>query len=169
MFTEILNYCINNLNISIWISLIVIFLVIELNTCNFYTISYVPFLLINIILDIYQVPLMFQIIFLLLASNLLYYLLLKKTIKTIGYKTFNYRPSNCDRLIGEKALVIEEISEHKNGLISVKSQIWTAAIFEENKVDSSDDRTKISVINKGEVVEIKAIDGVKLLVNIENK
>lgn len=73
-------------------------------------------------------------------------------LKPKGAKT------NADRIIGETAIVTEQISNASNkGQIKISGQIWSA---------KSDDG---SVINEGEIVKIIAISGVKAIVQPFNK
>ena len=62
-------------------------------------------------------------------------------------------PTNADRVIGQTGVVTEKIDNlSAAGLVKVDGQIWTAR--------SEDD----TVIDEGKQVEIKKIDGVKLIV-----
>jgi membrane protein implicated in regulation of membrane protease activity len=62
-------------------------------------------------------------------------------------------PTNADRVIGQTGVVTEKIENlSASGLVKVDGQTWTAR--------SIDD----SVIDEGKQVEIKKIDGVKLIV-----
>lgn len=73
-------------------------------------------------------------------------------LKPKGAKT------NADRIIGETAIVTEQISNASNkGQIKISGQIWSA---------KSDDG---NVINEGETVKIIAISGVKAIVQPFNK
>ncbi len=73
-------------------------------------------------------------------------------LKPKGAKT------NADRIIGETAIVTEQISNASNkGQIKISGQIWSA---------KSDDG---NVINEGETVKIIAISGVKAIVEPFNK
>lgn len=73
-------------------------------------------------------------------------------LKPKGAKT------NADRIIGETAIVTEQISNASNkGQIKISGQIWSA---------KSDDG---NIINEGETVKIIAISGVKAIVQPFNK
>ena len=66
--------------------------------------------------------------------------------------------TNADRIIGETAIVTEQISNACNkGQIKISGQIWSA---------KSDDG---NIINEGETVKIIAISGVKAIVQPFNK
>ena len=62
--------------------------------------------------------------------------------------------TNVDRLIGEKALVLEDIDPMQNsGQVKVLGQIWTARSI--NNV----------LVPKGSFVKVEKIEGVKLIVS----
>ena len=61
------------------------------------------------------------------------------------------QPTNTDRIIGKKAVVITAIDSSKNeGQVKVDGQIWSA------KCDDA--------VSEGETVEIEKIEGVKVVV-----
>ena len=63
------------------------------------------------------------------------------------------QPTNADMLLGKEAVVTEGINNtHATGAVKIKGTVWTAR--------SSDD----SEIPEGEIVIVKAIEGVKLIV-----
>ena len=67
--------------------------------------------------------------------------------------------TNADSLIGEEAVVVEEICNlEARGQVKVRGQIWTAR---------SADKTQIYA--KGDVLNVIAIEGVKLIVKKEEK
>lgn len=64
---------------------------------------------------------------------------------------YNPEPTNADRIIGKTALVIQRIDSSVNsGQIKVDGQVWSARSSE--------------VIDEGETVRIKKIEGVKAIV-----
>lgn len=65
--------------------------------------------------------------------------------------------TNVDRLIGESALVIKDITKDSWGQVSVQGSIWHA--ISEHK----------DCILKGERVKVIAIDGVKLIVRKQER
>ena len=68
-------------------------------------------------------------------------------LKTGSQKT------NVDALVGEEAVVLEDITPHNTGLVKVKGQNWTAVAYD-----------KDATILKDTTVKVKAIEGVKLIV-----
>ncbi len=81
-------------------------------------------------------------------------------LRPIAAKFFTARghePTNSDRIIGQEAVVKEEICNlESRGMIQVMGQKWTAR--------SSDD----SVIPEGAVVIVERIEGVKVFVTPKN-
>ena len=66
----------------------------------------------------------------------------------------NHVKTNIDSLIGEKAKVTEKINNiDETGAVFINGLTWTARSKDSNKI-----------IEPGEVVEIKAVSGVKLIV-----
>ena len=64
-------------------------------------------------------------------------------------------PTNADALIGAQAVVIEAINNlHAQGQVKIRGQVWTARSSEEGVT-----------YEKGEVVSVLAIEGVKLICN----
>ena len=73
--------------------------------------------------------------------------LIKKHLKSKN------EPTNADRVIGQTGVVIEKIDNVSAvGQVKVDGQIWSARCIED------------TVIDEGKQVEIKRIDGVKLMV-----
>lgn len=60
-----------------------------------------------------------------------------------------------DRLIGQEALVIEEIEPHSSGLVKVQGDVWRAVSSQ--------------TIGEGQIVNIESIDGTKLVVKPKDK
>ncbi len=66
--------------------------------------------------------------------------------------------TNADRIIGEPAIVVEEIDNiHGTGAVKIFGQVWSAQSLDQ------------SVIPSGETVRIRSISGVKTMVERERK
>ena len=77
--------------------------------------------------------------------------LLKKVKKMKRGKT------NLTALIGERCLVVEDISNiHSKGTVNLKGAIWSARSTDEN-----------DVVEEGTIVVVERIDGVKLVCSRE--
>ncbi len=136
--------------IWVWLVVAIIFIVIEAITVGLTTIWFAAGALVGLILAFFKVPVMAQVIIFLIVSLVLLGTTRKvfvNKLKTGSQKT------NVDALIGEEAVVLEEITPHNVGLVKVKGQNWTAAAYD-----------KDATIAEGETVKVKAIEGVKLIV-----
>lgn len=90
-----------------------------------------------------------------LAVTVLTLALTRPLVKKIKEK--NTMATNADRYIGQNGIVLEEIDNEKaQGLVRVGSSKWTAR--------SVDD----SVIAKDSKVKVLSIEGVKLIVELDN-
>lgn len=96
-----------------------------------------------------------QILVFAVVSFLLLFIATRKLIKMNKEKNSKFwstTETNSDAFIGKKGFVINKITPEKSGLVKVKGEEWTAV---------SDDET---VIEKGEEIVVKSIEGVKLIV-----
>ena len=137
-----------------WLILFVILLVIEILTMGLTTIWFAGGALVAFILAFVGFGLPVQIIVFLLVSIGLLVL-----TRPIAMKFFNQerQKTNAERLIGQKAIVLERIDTlHGTGRAEVNGMEWSA------KTDDSDE-----TIDAGEVVVIEGIQGVKLIVRKE--
>ena len=137
-----------------WLILFVIFLIIEILTMGLTTIWFAGGALVAFILAYVGFGLPVQIIVFLLVSIALLVL-----TRAIAMKFFNQerQKTNAERLIGQKAVVLEKIDTlHGTGRAEVNGMEWSA------KTDDAEE-----TIEAGEVVVIEGIQGVKLIVNKE--
>lgn len=136
----------------IWLVIIVLLIVIELMTMALTTIWFVGGAIIACILAALQLPLWLQIVaFVLVSVALLYF------TRPIAVKYFNKNRSktNVEGLIDKEAIVTADIDNLLGtGQVKVQGMEWTA-----RSLDGSN-------ISAGEVVVIKAVEGVKLIVEI---
>lgn len=133
----------------IWILIALASGIIEAITLGITTIWFVFGALVAWVLYSFNFPFIVQIIAFIVVSGVLLYFtkpLVKKYLKVGNTRT------NADALIGEIALVTEEIDTLKAiGQVEVRGQVWSA-------------KSTGEIINRGDKVEILAIQGVKLLV-----
>lgn len=141
-------------DISLWIILIIAFLIIEAGTVALLTIWFAAGAAVSAILALLNVPFGWQIgiffvvsIVLLLTARPIFNRLLKQKSST-----------NKDSLIGMQTFVTEKIDNlAQSGYVKINGVFWTAR-------NVNDD-----VIECGELVEIKEIQGNKLIVCRVNK
>lgn len=143
---------VKNMNqIIFWLVLLIVLVVIEIATLGLTTIWFAGGSLIALIAAAFGAPLYLQIALFVAVSAVLLF-----STRPLAVRYFNNGrvKTNAESLIGKKAVVEEEIDNLKpSGLVNVKGQEWTAR--------STRDEV---VIPKGKVVFIRAISGVKLIV-----
>lgn len=134
----------------IWLSVMVMALICEGITTALISIWFVPGAIISIVLATLEVEVWIQaVVFFVVSvvSVIVFQSLFRKKLRR-GKKT----ATNLDRVIGENAIVTETIDNLRSvGCVKVNGQLWSA------RSDSGD------VINDGEIVEIVAVSGVKLI------
>ena len=134
----------------VWLGIVVLAAVVEVSVVGLVSIWFVPSGLVAMILAFWNVPLWIQIfVFLVLSASCIIFL------KPIAHRLLGVKhvATNADSLIGEEAVVIEEICNlESRGQVKVRGQVWTAR---------SADKTQIYA--KGDVLNVIAIEGVKLI------
>ena len=135
-----------------WFIAFVVLLLIELVTVNLVTIWFAIGAVAAIITTIFTDSILIQSIVFVVVS-VIALLITKPLIKK--FKKFEVEPTNSDRVIGKVGDVTKKIEKNKYGEVKVYGNTWTA---------SSKD-----VIEVGERVKVLSIDGVKLIVEKEEK
>ena len=134
----------------IWLAAAIIFIIIEAVTVGLTTIWFAAGALVALILALIKVGVGVQVAVFLILSLVL--LATTRKIFVNKLKTGSEK-TNVDALVGEEAVVLENITPFNTGLVKVKGQNWTAIAAD-----------KDASILKGSTVKIKAIEGVKLIV-----
>ena len=135
-----------------WLVLFVALLIVEIITMGLTTIWFAGGALAAFLAGFIGFGLAVQVIVFLVVSVLL--LVLTRPI-AVRYFNQERQKTNAERLIGEKALVLEDIDTLKAvGRVSVGGQEWSA------KTDEPDGK-----IGKDTIVEVEGIQGVKLIVS----
>lgn len=142
--------------ILVWIPLLIVFLVIEAFTLGLTTIWFAIGSFAAVIATCLGAGFPAQIIVFLVCSIVLMLLL-----RPLAQNRFNTKreKTNTDALIGQTAVVTEEIDNVLGtGFVKINGMVWSA-----KNVDSGK-------ISKDEIVEVKEIQGVKLIVALaENR
>ena len=140
-----------NTMIFIWLGLLVLFLAVEFATAQLTTVWFAAGALVSLLLAAFGVDnLAIQIIVFTLVS-LISLILTRPLVKKWTHT--KKQPTNADMVLGEEAVVTETISNTDGkGMVKVKGAVWSAR--------SADD----SIIPAGRTVTVKAIEGVKLIV-----
>lgn len=135
-----------------WFMACLVLLFIEISTVNLVSIWFAIGSLFAMILAIFTDNFLLQLIVFIVIS-IIALLITKPLVKK--FRKTDIVPTNLDRVIGKKADVIKEITADKYGEVKVLGAVWTAA---------SDSNFKV-----GDKVIVKSIDGVKLIVEKEEK
>ncbi len=134
----------------IWIAVIVLAIIVEILTEQLVAIWFVPGAMIGVLLDFFDVPLIWQVIVFLVLT----------CIGIAAGKMFFSRKgkkdtakTNIESIIGERCIVTERIDNYAGcGQARVKGQIWSARGVGED-----------DVFEVGEALHVVAIEGVKLI------
>lgn len=130
-----------------WFILFLVLLVVEFATVNLVTIWFALGALGAVFVSLVTESLAVQSIVFVVVS-ILALLLTKPLIKK--FNIIHKEPTNCDRLIGMEAVVVEDIKDNEYGKVKILGDVWLAA-------------SKTS-IKEGTKVVVKDIQGVKLIV-----
>lgn len=136
-----------------WLSLIVIFFLVEATTYNLTTIWFAIASVVGFVLNAFGIDIWIQVIASLVVSVLL--IIYTKPFAQKKLKVKN-EATNSDMVIGKTGIVVSKITSDKfAGEVNVRGKIWSAV-----SKDGDD-------ILENEKVKILSIDGVKLIVERE--
>ena len=135
----------------LWLAAVVVLLVIEIATLGLTTIWFAGGALAALLMSVLGVGMPVQVVVFIIVSVLL--LVLTRPI-AVKYFNQNRQKTNVESLIGQQALVLEDVDTlHAAGQVKVNGQIWSAKTEEMS-----------GFIAKDTVVMIQGIQGVKLIV-----
>ena len=132
-----------------WIVVMVVTVAIEVSTPGaLVAIWFMPAALVSMILAFFNVPLFVQIpVFIILSLACVFF------ARPLLIRPGKNTATNIDAIIGEKGIVVEKIENIAGaGQVKVHSQYWSARSV-------SDD----CEYDEGDVVEVVAVEGVKLI------
>ena len=134
----------------LWIALLVAFIVIEASTAQLVTIWFAIGAIGGLIASAFNLEIWIQIL-IFVAVSAITLLATRPFVKR--FSDSKKEPTNADRYIGKKAVVVESIDNiHSKGAVTVGGLEWTARTADGSTVD------------KDEIVTIEAIEGAKLIV-----
>ena len=136
----------------VWFILFALFLVIEILTVNLVTIWFAAGALVSLFASFFIESLTAQIIIFIVVS-VVTVIAMKPLLKK--FKGFTITPTNSDRVIGKVGEVTKKIEKNNYGEVKVFGNTWTAYCDDE--------------IDVGEKVKVLSIEGVKLIVEKEEK
>ncbi len=133
-----------------WVAVIIIAIIVEILTDQLLSIWFVPGAIVSVVLDFFSVDIIIQVLVFLVISVVgivVARLFLKK------FKCPGDSKTNINAIIGERCVVTERIDNYAGcGQARVNGQIWSARGAYEN-----------DCFEVGEVLDIVAIEGVKLI------
>lgn len=135
-----------------WFSIFLVLLFIELTTVNLVSVWFAIGALAAMIVSIFVDAAFVQTLVFIVVS-IIALLIMKPIIRK--FKLSSGEATNLDRVIGKTGEVIKKISDSEYGEVKVLGTIWTA--------------TSDETIEVGTKVIIKRIEGVKLIVEKEEK
>lgn len=135
----------------VWLAVAIVLLVVEIVTLGLTTIWFAGGALVACIAAALQADFLVQIVLFLVVSVLLLFFTRPVAMR---YMNKNRTKTNSESLMGKEAVVLQEINNLKaSGQVQVNGIEWTA------RAEKMED-----VIEKGAIVCIKKIEGVKLIV-----
>ena len=135
--------------IVFWIVVAAVMAIVEGVTMGLVSVWFIIGAAAALIAAFFAVPFPLQVLIFVVVSLISLLLIRPLTKKYISSKA---ESTNSDRIIGQEALVVKDITELEPGQVKVLGQIWTA------KSKSGEP------LCEGEVVEVAAIEGVKAVV-----
>ena len=135
-----------------WTALLVLAVIAEASTTALIAVWFIPGALLALIFSALNFPLWTQMLaFFLSGLGILFRVAFREKL----FKQKNIVATNADAVIGKKAVVTDRIDNiSSQGAVKVGPSVWTA-----RSVDGS-------VIEEGTVVEVVAIEGVKLICKV---
>ena len=137
--------------VIVWLAILIILVVIEIFTLGLTTIWFAGGALVEILVDALGAPVWLQSIIAAVVSAVLLFF-----TRPIAMKYFNRdrERTNAESLVGRQAIVISEINNLQGiGQVTINGMEWTARSIMDDHI-----------IEPGEVVIVRGINGVKLLV-----
>lgn len=142
--------------VVIWLVILVALIVIEIFTLGLTTIWFAGGALAAIVVAALGGPVWLQVLVMIIVSAVLLFF-----TRPVAVKYFNRdrERTNAESLVGRQAIVLSEINNLQGiGQVTVNGMEWTARTIMDGQT-----------IEPGEVVIIRGINGVKLLVEREEK
>lgn len=137
-----------------WFIIAILLILIEANTFNLITIWFAIGAIATMFISIFA----YDLIWLQLSVFLTVSILMVLTIRNYAVKKLKAQSikTNVNSLIGKKCVVTDIIEEFKLGQVKINGNYWTA------KSETGE------TIEKGQIVEIVDVSGVKLIVRVSN-
>ncbi|MBR2931082.1 MAG: NfeD family protein [Clostridia bacterium] len=133
-----------------WIAIMILAIVVESLTDQLVSIWFAPAAIVATVLDFFPVFILWQVLAFLCVSALGIFIARRLILNRRGAADSK---TDLDMIVGEKCLVTEKIDSFAGcGQAKVRGQIWSAKGLNED-----------DIFEEGEVLQIVAIEGVKLI------
>ena len=137
-----------------WLILLIVFIIIEIATLGLCTIWFAGGALVAFLTSLVNLPLLGQLVVFVVVSAALFILVRPSVARKFNK---NREKTNVDSIIGEYAVVTRRIHNlDGEGQVMLKGMEWTARTVDDNLV-----------LEEGTKVIIRAVEGVKLIVENE--
>lgn len=138
-----------------WTALTILLILVEASTAYFVSIWFAGGAFVALIASLLEVDILWQITIFVIVTIILL-IATKPVVKKL--RTKNDEKTNVDALIGKTAVITEDITDNNStGAAKLEGKYWSARSKNGND------------IQKGQLVTVEAIDGVKLIVNIKEE
>ncbi len=126
-----MNLILNNLP-WFWLSMVIIFTVIEVFTAGLTTIWFAIGSVPMIFLSYLPIPFLYQVLLMLVISIVLLIFTRPFAVKKLNA---NKEKTNVEALIGKSALVTKKITKFEKGEVKIDGKIWTAKSVSEEDLE----------------------------------
>ncbi len=142
----------------LWLVVLVVCIIFEVRTSDVVTVWFMPAAAVALLISFFaKEESDFWIQFAAFALVSIVSFLIFKIAFNKKVKKMKRGKTNLTALIGERCLVVEDISNiHSKGSVNLKGAIWSARSTDEN-----------DVVEEGTIVVVERIDGVKLVCSRE--
>ena len=142
----------------LWLVVLVVCIIFEVRTSDVVTVWFMPAAAVALLISFFaKEESDFWIQFAAFALVSIVSFLIFKIAFNKKVKKMKRCKTNLTALIGERCLVVEDISNiHSKGTVNLKGAIWSARSTDEN-----------DVVEEGTIVVVERIDGVKLVCSRE--
>lgn len=138
-----------------WTALTILLILVEASTAYFVSIWFAGGAFVALIASLLEVDILWQITIFVIVTIILL-IATKPVVKKL--RTKNDEKTNVDALIGKTAVITEDITDNNStGAAKLEGKYWSARSKNGND------------IQKGQLVTVEAINGVKLIVNIKEE
>lgn len=139
----------------LWLGVAVIMGIVEAFTLGLTTIWFAGGALVTALISCFTDNFLIQLLVFVIVSLILIYFTRPLAKKMLNIKI---EKTNVDQVIGQRGLAESDIKLNMKGTVRADNKLWTAVLAEESPE-----------INKGDLVIVERVEGVKLIVKKEIK